>query len=151
MFRGTSVVKPDSKGRVVLPSRFRNTLERGGHDGLVVTGHPDGFLLLMLRSDYEEMERKVRGMPDSGQLSLYYKQILIGMADDMVSFDKAGRISLGSELRAHAGINGEVAVVGMHDHIRLWSKEKLDRLYTAYRDNGENGTETPNDWDGFSI
>ena len=117
----------------------------------MVTGHPDGFLLLMLRSDYEEMERNVRGMPDSGQHSLYYKQILIGMADDMVSFDKAGRISLGSELRAHAGINGEVAVVGMHDHIRLWSKEKLDGLYTSFRGNGENGTEIPNGWEGFSI
>lgn len=151
MFRGTSVVKPDSKGRVVIPSRFRNALDRDGHDHVVVTGHPDGYLLLMVRPSYEKLEEKVRAMPDTGQLALYYKQILIGMADDMVSFDKAGRIPLGSELRSHAGINGEVAVVGMHDHIRLWSKDRLDSLYSSFRDNGADGAETPEGWDGFKV
>ena len=151
MFRGTLVVKPDTKGRVVIPSRFRNVLEKNGKEGVVVTGHPDGYLILMLKRNYEELERKVRDLPDNGQHALYYKQVLIGMADDMVSFDKAGRMPLGSELRAHAGIDGDVAVVGMHDHIRLWSKDRLDKLYSSFRDNGGEASKTPDGWDGFTI
>lgn len=151
MFRGTYAVKLDSKGRVVVPSRFRAALESGGHDSLVVTGHPDGYLLLMPRAGYEALERKVRELPDSGRHALYYKQTLIGLADDSVSFDKAGRIPLGAELRSHAAMGAEVSVVGMHDHIRLWGRERLDELHSHYRDNGEGGANVPDGWDGFTI
>lgn len=153
MFRGTHIVKLDGKGRIVIPSRYREVLEADGQ-GMVVTGHPDRYLLLMFRKAYEELERRVSDMPDNGQHALYYKQTLIGKADDSISFDKAGRIGLAPDLREHATLTGEVAVVGMREHLRLWSKEKLDSLASecqirAVRAGGQLGA--PDGWESFRI
>ena len=148
MFRGTSVVKSDPKGRVVIPSRFRESLDG---KGFVLTGHPGGFLLLVPTPGYEEIEAKVRGMPDRGKDALYFKQVLIGMADDSQRFDSAGRVMIGQELRSHAGINGEVSVVGMGDHIRLWSKRKLDALYSSIRKEKKGSMDVPDGWGDFSV
>ncbi len=153
IFRGTALAKVDQKGRMVLPGRFRESIGSNGKDGggLVLTGHPEGFLLLTFLSVYEKLERTVRDMPDSDQLSLFFKQTLIGMADDTVTLDKTGRLMLGAELRGHAGISAEVSVVGMSNHIRIWSKARLDKLYASLRDPSDGQRRLPEGWDGFKV
>lgn len=149
--RGTHFVKLDGKGRVVIPSRYRDKLE-ATKDGLVVTGHPDGFLLLMLTREYAKLEKKVSKYPETSKEATYYKQTLIGKADDAITFDTAGRISLSPDLREHANLQNQVAVVGMRDHIRIWSKEALDRLAKKVRHkNMEDLGNVPHGWDDFRI
>ena len=149
-FRGTSFVKQDEAGRIVVPSRFRDALTKGKKGGLVVTGHPDGFLLLMLEDSYLKLEKRVGELPDSGEPSLYFKQTLIGMAEDQIALDKLGRIKLSVQLREHAGLASEVALVGMGENIRIWCKERLHSLYSKQRKQAR-GQSLPEGWDGFKV
>lgn len=151
MFRGTSVVKRDAKGRVVVPSRFRGAME-AADEGLVVTSHPEGFLLLMAQAKYERLEERVSAMPDADERSLYFKQTIIGMAESGLRLDKLGRVSLSAEQREHASIETEVALVGMRDHIRIWGSERLKELNAAFRESRKDGRMVlPEGWNGFKI
>ncbi|MBF2735255.1 MAG: hypothetical protein ISN26_04115 [Betaproteobacteria bacterium AqS2] len=151
MFRGTSIVKRDAKGRVVVPSRFRGAMEAAEGD-LAVTSHPEGFLLLMTQAKYEVLEEQVSGMPDNDERALYFKQTLIGMAESGLRLDKLGRVSLSAEQREHASIETEVALVGMRDHIRIWGAERLKKLNAAFRESREDGKMVlPEGWNGFKI
>ena len=149
-FRGTAFVKQDDAGRIVVPSRYREVLGNGKKKGLVVTGHPTGFLLLLFQDDYRKLERTVRDLPDADEHALYYKQSLIGMADDSIALDKLGRIKLGAQLREHAGLKSEVALVGMGENIRIWCKERLNSLYARHREKSV-GQSLPEGWSGFKV
>lgn len=151
MFRGTQTVKLDSKGRLVIPSRYRESLE-AEKCCMVVTGHPRGYLLLMRLYTYEEMERRVNDLPETSEEAMYYKQTLMGKADDTISFDSAGRISLSPDLRQHANLETEVAVVGMREHLRLWSKDELDKIAAkSWKHSDGLMGNVPNGWEGFRI
>lgn len=149
-FRGTAFVKQDDAGRIVVPARFRDSLAKGKRAGLVVTGHPAGFLLLLFQDDYLKLEQRVSDLPDTGEESLYFKQTIVGMAEDAIALDKLGRIKLSVQLREHAGLNSEVALVGMGRSIRIWCKERLQSLYSKQRKQAR-GQSLPEGWDGFKV
>ena len=150
MLSGTNIVKIDEKGRIVIPCKFREFLTQD-ENKFALTGHPDGFLIFMFEKNYVKLEEKVRKQPDSDSRAMYYKQTLIGMAEVDISLNKLGRISLSPELRSHAKINNQVALIGMHDHIRIWGKEELDKLNETFR-NVDNGKKVlPEGWHGFSY
>ncbi len=148
-FRGTLSGKVDAKGRVVIPSRFREIFERNESEQLVVTANPYGYLMIMAKAVYEKLESSVSGMPDSGGHSEYFKQTIIGMAEDDVEFDSAGRIKIGKALLEHASIISEVTFLGMDNKIRLWSKQVLDNLNSKYRHDmlKDDKWQMPDGWD----
>ena len=150
MFRGTHIVKMDGKGRLVIPSRFRHMFEK--EDGMVVTGHPGKYLLLMFRRKFETLEQQIEQLPENSSRAIYYKQTLVGKADDSITFDSAGRITLIPDLREHAELTAKASVIGMGDHLRIWSKESLDKFIQKQRkaDNEQLG-QVPDGWEGFRI
>ena len=153
-FRGSSAGKVDAKGRTVVPSRFRDIFKRCGLCKLVVTGHPYGYLIMMAKDVYEKLERKVSGMPDSGGLSEYFKQTIIGMAEDNIELDSAGRVKVSKALLEHARIKSCVTFVGLDNKIRMWSTELLEQANQKYRPNPAKGDKLtiPEGWDaGFTV
>ena len=149
MFRGTAIVKSDAKGRIVIPNCFRTGLleqQEQEQEDLVITGNPYGYLMLMFRSKYEKLERKVKDRPDSSLSAIYFKQCIIGLAEDDFIIDKAGRIPLSPGLREHAKINGKVSLLGMFDSINVWSTDQLDKLREKIREE-----KAPEGWSDFST
>ena len=116
MFLGEYSHNLDDKGRLTLPARWREVLG----DRVVVTRGMEHCLLVFTAADFEKFvtEATAVGMTgaDARGLSRYFSS---KATDDTP--DKQGRISIPQTLRDHAGLNGEVMVVGAFDHIELWN------------------------------
>ena len=115
MFLGTSDHNLDSKGRVILPSDFREEL---GESFYITMGF-HRCAQVMSSEEFDRLRGQIRQLPADKALSLQY--MLISPAKE-VSPNSQGRIMIPQKLRENAGLNGEVTVVGMDTRIEIWDK-----------------------------
>ena len=107
----------DVKGRLILPARFRNEFERGGHlstntEGCVALWTPGEFA----RKSEEYLAESRRGGAQGRQQARYWAS---NSSD--VEFDKQGRFALPLAIRDYGQLVGDVLIVGALDHIELWN------------------------------
>ena len=121
MFMGEYQHNVDLKGRLIIPSKFREQLG----DRVVVTKGLDGCLYLYSTEAWEAFLGKFGSMnllsPEDRKLKRYF---VAGASE--CEFDKQGRILLPSSLRNAAGIEKDVVLAGMIDYIELWDQERWD-------------------------
>lgn len=119
MFMGEYNHTIDTKGRLIIPSKFRDQL--GGQ--FVVTKGLDGCLFVYSNEEWQRIEEKFREIPlttkDARKFSRFF---FAGAADCEV--DKQGRILIPSNLREYAGIDKDVVSVGVLSRVEIWSKER---------------------------
>ena len=119
MFKGEYSHSVDAKGRIIMPSKFREILG----DMFVVTKGLDGCLFVYPNEEWKNIENKFREIPlttkDARKFSRFF---FAGAADCEV--DKQGRVLIPSVLREFAGLNKEVVLVGVLNRIEIWSKER---------------------------
>ena len=115
----------DSKGRLVLPSRYRSQLSE---QGCVIAKGQDGHLMVFPTTVYQGKADEANAMPND-RAGRQYRRVLFGGADQQVP-DSSGRLLVRSELRDYAKIEigDPVAVVGVYDHIELWNAAKYDHV-----------------------
>lgn len=118
MFLGEFVHVLDSKGRLTVPAKFRAELD----GSFVVTRGIDRCLALFPIPKWEELAERVSELPLTVRQARAFRRLLFANATD-VSPDGQGRILIPPRLREYAGIDGEVVVAGLNDHIELWSPE----------------------------
>lgn len=123
MFQGSSGLTLDAKGRMSIPTRHRDALLQQGQGALTITRHPDGCLLVYPRPVWEERRAQIAKFP-IGARGL--QRLLLGHAQD-VEMDAAGRVLVAPELRAAAGMDREVMLMGMGSHFELWDAAALAR------------------------
>ncbi|AGK47975.1 MULTISPECIES: division/cell wall cluster transcriptional repressor MraZ [Burkholderia] len=123
MFQGASALTLDAKGRMSVPSRYREALQGQAEGRVTVTKHPDGCLLLFPRPEWEVFRTKIAALPMDAH---WWRRIFLGNAMD-VDLDGAGRILVSPELRMAAGLEKEVMLLGMGSHFELWDAQ----TYTA--------------------
>lgn len=121
MYKGKYNHTIDTKGRLIVPSKFRDALG----DEFVISKGTDGCLFVYDQDGWNAFEENLRSMPmnkkEVRQLARFF---LSGAAD--VEVDKQGRILIPTELREHAGIEKDVILIGMADKIEIWSKERWE-------------------------
>jgi MraZ protein len=137
MFLGEFTHSLDSKGRLTIPARYRETLEAG----LVVTRHPtDRCLMVFPMAEWEKVAQAVNNLPLADPRVSLLRRVLFSAAEDLVP-DRQGRILLSQRLRDHAQIETDVLVVGMSKFIELWNPvswdEKVMRELNSGAINGE--------------
>lgn len=126
MFRGFSVVNLDSKGRLAIPSRFRDRLQRAAPDALVLAPSPlDHSMWLYPLPDWEQIESKLAQLSDFDEQSRRTKQMMRGYATDC-QLDTHGRILIPAQLREHAMLDKQVMVLGQGNRLELWNKAEWD-------------------------
>jgi MraZ protein len=118
MFQGSSALTLDAKGRMSIPARHRDVLLATEEGRLTLTRHPDGCLMLYPRSIWETKREQIAALPASARA---LQRLLLGSAQD-VEMDVAGRSLVSPELRAAAGLVGEVMVVGRGSNFELWDR-----------------------------
>ncbi len=112
----------DPKGRLIVPSKFREELG----DSFVVTKGLDGCLLIYPNATWSVFEEKLRTLPQTKkEVRTLVRYFLAGAADCEV--DKQGRILIPGNLRDFASIEKDVVFVGVGEKIEIWSKEKYDQ------------------------
>ncbi|MDT8427709.1 MAG: division/cell wall cluster transcriptional repressor MraZ [Pseudomonadales bacterium] len=126
MFRGISAINLDTKGRMAMPSRYRDLLMTQYDGRLVATIDVDQKCLLLYPIDeWEEIQRKLEKLSSFDPRSRRAQRMLIGHATDL-EMDGSGRILLPQILRAHAELDKHVALVGQGHKFEIWSKPNWD-------------------------
>ncbi len=124
MFRSISYHTVDKKGRVVVPSRFRDTISKGGGNGVVVTGM-DACLYAYTFEGWSRIEEKILLQTQSSGSLRRFKRVFIGSACECLC-DKQGRVLIPHALRVYAGLGKEVVIAGVLNHFEIWSKINWD-------------------------
>ena len=121
MFMGEYNHTIDTKGRLIVPSKFRETLG----DEFVVTKGLDGCLFVYDNAEWAVFEEKLKGLPLTNKdARAFVRFFLAGAAT--VEVDKQGRILLPSVLREFAQITNDAVLVGVASRIEIWSREKWE-------------------------
>ncbi len=151
MFRGAAKVTLDDKGRMVLPTRYRERLlERSGGQ-LVLTVDRDGeCLLLYPLSDWEQVERRLMELPTLHVQSRRLQRLMVGHATDL-SLDGHGRMLLPQELREFAGLDRHAMLIGQGNRCELWDETRwMDRRATWLKSEAAT-TDLPAQLDTLSL
>ncbi len=122
MFRGVNTLSLDTKGRLAVPTRYRDGIQRQSEGRMVVTiNHKERCLWLYPLAEWEEIERKVVNLPSFDPNAERLKRILIGHANDC-ELDANGRVLLSGPLREFAGLTKRVVMIGQGNKFEIWNE-----------------------------
>ena len=121
MFSGTSNQTIDSKGRIILPSKFREELG----DTVYVTSGFENCVQILSSEQFDRLREQIRALPADKALSLQY--ILISPAT-VVSVSSQGRVMIAQKLREDASLSKDIVVVGMDTRIKVWDKDTFEEF-----------------------
>ncbi len=127
MFRGRFEHGIDDKGRVSIPSRFREILTTNFDERLIVTNF-DGCLWAYPVSEWLKIEERVSALPQFKPEVKALQRVFISAATEC-SIDKQGRILLPPTLRDYAGIEKNLVFVGMTKRLEIWSVERWNKIF----------------------
>ena len=123
MFRGASSVNLDTKGRMGIPSRFRDVLSKRCDGRLVLTvNHTrEQCLWLYPLDEWDNVERQVASLPSFDPTAQELKRFLIGYATDC-ELDSIGRVRVSPLLREFAGLQKRVVLIGQRNKFEIWDE-----------------------------
>ena len=123
MFRGATLVNLDSKGRLAVPTRYRELLigESQGQMVCTIDLHQPCLLLYTL-PEWEIIEKKLARLSSMNPLERRVQRLLLGHASEC-QMDNAGRLLLANTLRQHAKLTKEVMLVGQFNKFELWDEQ----------------------------
>jgi MraZ protein len=109
----------DDKNRLTLPAKFRQALR----DGVVVSRGMDGCLFAHATEEWERLAERIRALdPLSRESRIMQRHFFSGAVH--AELDKQGRMVLPASLLETAGIEREVTVAGVYDHLEIWDRAK---------------------------
>ncbi len=122
MFRGITAVNIDAKGRLAIPTKYREGLHASDDGKMVLTIDTEtNCLLLYPLGEWEIIEDKLQQLPSFNPQARRIQRLLIGHATDS-ELDNAGRILVPQILREYAVIEKKVMLVGQGKKFELWSE-----------------------------
>ena len=111
----------DTKGRLIIPSKFREALG----EEFVVTKGLDGCLFVYDNNEWKAFEEKLKSLPLTNKDARQFVRFFLAGAMT-AEVDKQGRILLSSVLREFAGLEKEVVLVGVASRVEIWSKDRWE-------------------------
>lgn len=148
MFRGVAQLNLDSKGRLAVPSRFREAVVTRCNGQLVVTADSDRCLLVYPLPDWEPIEQKLMALSSFNAQIRELQRRLVGYAED-VAMDATGRILVPPALRAFAQLEKSVVLVGQGNKFELWNKDNWEQRMERGGEFSSGGL--PPELEGFSL
>lgn len=124
MFQGETAITLDDKGRLAIPTGYRELVARDCGNRLVITYNPfeSGSLYLYPYPVWERLRDQVNALPKTKRTNRALQLKLIGAAT-FVEPDGAGRISIPASHRNAVGIEKKAVLLGMGDKFELWSEQ----------------------------
>lgn len=127
MFRGINAITIDVKGRLAIPTRYRDALGDAGKPPLVVTiDTEETCLLLYTAAEWQIIENKLQSLPSFNAAARRIQRLLIGHATD-VEMDSNGRLLLPPLLRDHAQLDKRVVMIGQGNKFEVWDETLWQR------------------------
>ena len=125
MFMGEYNHTVDAKGRLIVPSKFREQLG----DEFVVTKGLDGCLFVYENTEWKALEEKLHALPLTNANARKFSRFFLAGATTC-EVDTQGRILLPAVLRDFAGIDKDAVLVGVGSRIEIWSKDAWNESNT---------------------
>jgi MraZ protein len=150
MFRGANKLTLDTKGRLVMPTRYRELLNERCAGRLVVTVDHDECLLIYPRPDWEEKERVLMSLPTFNPKARRLQRLMVGHATD-VELDAQGRMLLPPQLREFAHLTRETMLVGQGWRFELWDEARWNQRRDEWLANEETAGDLPPELETLSL
>lgn len=119
MFLGEYQHSLDAKGRVILPVKFRDQVQRGSF----VSKGVDGCLCVYVNEEWERVANEVRELAKRGPKERQAARSFFSGAMEAIP-DRQGRIAIPQHLRDFAGLDREVVVAGVFSRIEIWDAQR---------------------------
>lgn len=128
MFRGANSINLDSKGRIAIPAKYRDSIVESAESHMIVTFDPyDNCLLIFTLKHWESTEADLQALSNSKPLHRRLKRIMLAHATE-VDMDQNGRLLLPSVLRERSNLNKEVMLIGQGKTFQLWDETEWNKL-----------------------
>ena len=125
MFLGTYTPRLDTKGRIILPAKFRDELSAG----LVLTRGQERCLYVFPVAEFERIHETMRSSPLTGRQARDFMRMFLSGASDEVP-DKQGRVTIPPVLREYAGLSQELTVIGSGSRAEIWDSKAWEEYMT---------------------
>ncbi|MFH1045419.1 MAG: division/cell wall cluster transcriptional repressor MraZ [Candidatus Omnitrophota bacterium] len=128
MFYGEYEHSLDRKGRLILPSRFRQTLRENYIERLYVTRGLDKCLFVFTEEEWKIQEQKFKALSFTKAEARKFNRLYFSGASELIP-DRQGRILLPRYLKEYAGIEKQTVIVGLANRIEIWSQKLWKDFY----------------------
>lgn len=136
MFYGEYAHTLDRKGRLILPSKFREVVKANFIEKFFITRGLDKCLFMFSEEEWRTQEQKFKSMPFTKQQARTFNRLYFSGAQEIIP-DKQGRILIPTYLKDFAQIKREVVIVGVANRIEIWSEDKWREFYNNWRQSFE--------------
>ncbi|MEM8548180.1 MAG: division/cell wall cluster transcriptional repressor MraZ [Pseudomonadota bacterium] len=150
MFRGASKISLDAKGRMAIPTRYRERIAARCDNQLVATIDRDYCLLIYPLPDWEDIERKLDRLPGLNKQSRRLQRLMLGHAAEM-ELDGQGRVLVPRELREFAGIEKQAMLIGQGRKFELWDAERWSENREVWLGDDDDGASLPSELESFTL
>ncbi len=113
----------DEKGRLIIPSKFREDIG----STFVVTRGLDGCLFVYAMPEWEKIVSKLKTLPFTKKDARTFNRFFMSGAT-VCEFDKQGRINIPSSLTTYAGLQKECTIIGVNDRLEIWDTNRFSNL-----------------------
>jgi len=136
MFYGEYRHSIDRKGRLIIPSKFREVFKEHYAERFYITRGLDRCLFMFTEADWRTQESKFKNLPFTRKEIRKFNRLFFSGAAD-VACDAQGRILVPEYLKDYAHIRRDVMVVGVANRIEIWSLEAWTTFYNESKDSFE--------------
>lgn len=119
----------DEKGRIIIPSKFRDEL---GTDFIVTRGLEE-CLFVYPKEMWDKITQKLNSLPFTKKDARSFMRFFLSGATAM-ELDKQGRINITSPLVSYADLKKECVIIGVGDRLEIWSLDKWNEFYLGNKD-----------------
>ena len=151
MFRGANKVTLDAKGRLAMPTRYRERVMERSNGRLIATvDRADRCLLIYPLPEWEEIEAKLRALPTLHPAARKLQRLMIGHATD-VDLDGAGRMLVPPALREYAVLTRNAMLVGQGNRFELWDEAQWNASREEWLKADDTAEELPPELSSLSL
>jgi MraZ protein len=148
MFQGSTALTLDAKGRLAIPTKHRELMNGQSQGKLVLTGHPDGCLLLYQSPTFDEVRSRLMAVSDTNSRVASWKRVIVGMAEN-IEADAQCRMLITPELRKYAGMEKQLMMVGQGNRFEVWSESAWNQQLEQIR--AQSGQTMPQAMESFTL
>jgi len=150
MFRGANKLTLDAKGRMVMPTRYRERLLERCGGKLVITVDKDQCLLIYPLPDWEEIERKLMRLPTLNPQARRLQRLMVGHATDL-ELDGHGRVLLPPSLREYGLLTRDAVLIGQGVRFELWDEARWNERRDEWLTSEDTATDLPAELESLSL
>ena len=129
MFIGEYHHSLDDKGRLIIPSKFRDDLG----EKFIITRGLENCIFVYSEASWTKITNQLESLPFTKKDARAFIRFFLSGAT-IAEFDKQGRINITSPLISYAKINKECVIIGTGDRLEIWSEESWNDFFTSAKD-----------------